>query len=611
MLALTNSISRERDTLRKVGRFVLAFWRRSSASRLLAAVALLLAASVIDGVSVLFLIPILGLATPGADSFALRIPAEFPGMPLQGMSFGPGVALAIFFALIVLQAVFQRFRSVFMGQLLFDFVAGTRLGLFQALSDARWEVFAGYRGSDIEHALTHETDRVQGAAFYVLMIMQVLILLVIYGAASLLVSPGMTAFACGAGAVLFLALQPFRSKAASHGRNISENRRKMQATLTELIAGMKVAKTLNVEAEFVRRLNSIQSEMRAFDRTFVLASTNSSAVFNIFAGFALCVFVYAALTQFALTLPKIIVLLLLFMRIFQRFKDMQTYLEQLLQCLPAAETVAAIQDRLGQRSESAMRDRIGWLDKRAVVSLELVRVSYAYEAGGHAAALTDVSIVLPAGQVTALIGHSGSGKSTIAEILLGLRTQRSGHMLIDGRPLGSSEIRAWRNHVAHVSQDVFLFNDTIANNLRVSAPDATDEDLWTALGLAEASGFVARLPNGLATIVGDRGAKLSGGERQRIALARALVRKPALLILDEATSALDWQNQMQISGTIERLRGKTTILTIAHRPSMIAFADHVIALEDGRVAETGGFEALTGRPESRLSKMLAAESAAV
>jgi ATP-binding cassette subfamily C protein len=221
--------------------------------------------------------------------------------------------------------------------------------------------------------------------------------------------------------------------------------------------------------------------------------------------------------------------------------------------------------------------------------------------------VSDITFGLPAGKVTALIGPSGSGKSTIADMLLGLLEPTAGKILVDGVEIDAANRRRWRDQVAYVPQDVFLLHDTIAANLRLAAPQASDDDLWTALRAAHAGEFVERLDHRLQTVVGDRGVRLSGGERQRIALARALLRKPSLLILDEATSALDWQNQSLIARSIDGLRGAMTILTIAHRPSMIAFADWVVAMEDGRVVEVGQYQRLKAKPASRLSRMLSGE----
>jgi len=209
--------------------------------------------------------------------------------------------------------------------------------------------------------------------------------------------------------------------------------------------------------------------------------------------------------------------------------------------------------------------------------------------------------------VTALIGPSGSGKSTIADMLLGLLEPTAGRILADGIEINAANRRRWRDQVAYVPQDVFLLHETIAANLRLAAPQASNDDLWKALRSAHAAEFIERLEHQMDTVVGDRGVRLSGGERQRIALARALLRKPSLLILDEATSALDWQNQSLIAKSIDGLRGSMTILTIAHRPSMIAFADWVVAMESGRIVEVGQYQRLKEKTGSRLSQMLSGE----
>ena len=192
---------------------------------------------------------------------------------------------------------------------------------------------------------------------------------------------------------------------------------------------------------------------------------------------------------------------------------------------------------------------------------------------------------------------------------MGLLRPTEGRLLVDDTPITDANRRVWRASVAFVPQEPFLLHDTIAANLRIADPRAAEETLWAVLEQAKAQDFVSALPDGLGTVVGERGTRLSGGERQRIALARALLRSPELLILDEATSALDWDNQKKIAADIEKMRGQITILTIAHRPSMIRFADDVIAVEDGRCVETGSFAELAADPQSRLARMLDGEKA--
>jgi ATP-binding cassette subfamily C protein len=237
------------------------------------------------------------------------------------------------------------------------------------------------------------------------------------------------------------------------------------------------------------------------------------------------------------------------------------------------------------------------------------RVALRYPNGPTDPALTDVSFVAPAGRITAVIGVSGSGKTTVADLMTGLLQPTAGAVTVDGVVLDEANGRLWRDRVAYVPQDVFLLHDTIAANLRLAVPDASDDMIWEALRAAHVERFVMGLPDRVETIVGDRGVRLSGGERQRIALARALLRRPQLLILDEATSALDWENQALIARSIRELRGSMTIVTIAHRLSMIAFADWVVALEAGIVVETGPYDQLLDVAGGHLAELAEGERA--
>ena len=209
--------------------------------------------------------------------------------------------------------------------------------------------------------------------------------------------------------------------------------------------------------------------------------------------------------------------------------------------------------------------------------------------GAAGPALKNISLDIPAGKMTAIAGPSGAGKSTLADVLLGLLAPGEGEVCVDGVPLAGPDLHRWRRSVACVPQDPYLFHDTIRANLRWAQPGATEAEMWQALRLAAADGFVAALPDGLDTVTGDRGGRLSGGERQRIALARALMRRPALLVLDEATGQLDAENERRILDALESLRGRTTVVAIAHSPALLEAADGIVRLESGRVAATGAW----------------------
>ncbi|ESZ43908.1 MULTISPECIES: ABC transporter ATP-binding protein [unclassified Mesorhizobium] len=578
---------------------------RIGGRRTFTALLFLILGSLTEGISILLLVPLLHLVGRPEQNFAVRLPDRdwvrwlAPDGTLQLTT-----VLCLLVGLVALQAAFNRYKSVYMARLLLDFINRLRMNLFESIGKARWGIFARMRSSDLDHALTGDIDRVQSAAFSLLMLVQIAVLLAGYLVVSLFISTVMTAFAIVVGIVTFLALQPFRARASAFGRVLTSNRQEQYRTVSEFLGGIKVAKSLNVEATYYAQLRATLEKMKADNINYVRNSTIGTALFQVASVIGLSLFIYVALVRFNLSLAEIVVLLLVFMRIAPRFMDMQMQAQQVLINLPAYASMRDMQARFDAEREPANLESDAKLSLD--VGLNIRNVSFAYEAGGKPV-VSDVTFGLPAGKVTALIGPSGSGKSTLADMLLGLLEPSEGKILADGVEIGAANRRRWRDQVAYVPQDVFLLHDTIAANLRLAAPQASDAELWTALRAAHGADFVERLELRLDTVVGDRGVRLSGGERQRIALARALLRKPSLLILDEATSALDWQNQSLIAKSIDGLRGSMTILTIAHRPSMIAFADWVVAVENGRIVEVGQYQRLKAKAGSRLSKMLSGE----
>ncbi len=215
-----------------------------------------------------------------------------------------------------------------------------------------------------------------------------------------------------------------------------------------------------------------------------------------------------------------------------------------------------------------------------------VHFAYPGRGEGGAEALRGVSLEIPTGSITALAGGSGAGKTTLSDLVGGLLVPSAGEVRVGGVQLTPDRLVGWRRSVALVPQEPFLFHDTIEANLRWARPDVTEDELWEALRVAAAAEFTRRLPAGLRTVVGDRGMRLSGGERQRLALARALLRAPELLILDEATSSLDAANRDAIWAAVGSLRGRTTVLMISHEDATLEHADRVVVLDAGKVLRT-------------------------
>lgn len=235
--------------------------------------------------------------------------------------------------------------------------------------------------------------------------------------------------------------------------------------------------------------------------------------------------------------------------------------------------------------------------------IECRSVYFRYQ-NSSAYALKDINLYIPKGGMTAIVGPSGAGKSTLVDLLMGLNKPEHGEVRIDGVALDTPLLLPLRRSISYVSQDPFLFHASVRDNLLLMNSEASEKELWEALEMASAADVVRGLREGLNTVIGDRGIRLSGGERQRIVLARAILRKPAILILDEATSALDTATEMKVKNTLDGLKGEMTIIVIAHRLSTIRHADQVVVLENGEIVQRGGYIELAGDHKRLFSRLL-------
>jgi ATP-binding cassette subfamily C protein len=285
-----------------------------------------------------------------------------------------------------------------------------------------------------------------------------------------------------------------------------------------------------------------------------------------------------------------------------KLSTIQQNFQSSINMMPSFSRIMELQKRCEEAAETETQ-RYGKIDIGN--EIELNKVSFSYD--GTTPVIKDIDIAIKAGQTAAIVGPSGAGKTTIADLLMGLITPDGGRILIDGKEFGPESMKAWRYQMGYVPQDTFLFNDTLRANLLWAKPDAKEEEINQSLRFAAAEEFVNGLPKGLDTILGDRGVLVSGGERQRIALARALLRKPSLLILDEATSSLDSENEKRIQNAIETLHSQMTILIMTHRLSAVREADIIHVLEKGQLVESGTWGSLMANKNGRFFALCQAQ----
>ncbi|MCG8434083.1 MAG: lipid A export permease/ATP-binding protein MsbA [Gammaproteobacteria bacterium] len=360
----------------------------------------------------------------------------------------------------------------------------------------------------------------------------------------------------------------------------------------EIVSGHRVVKIFGAQEYERKRFGKINERNRRLHMKLAAIKAGSVPVVQVIAAFGIAAVVYVATMDEMLSVitPGIFVSFLGAMLLMTPpLKHLTDINEPLQKGIAAAESIFKLLDEAGESDGG----QSGLQRARGDIEYRDVRFTYSADKGE---VIKGVSFSISAGQTIAFVGRSGSGKTTIANLLPRFYELDNGEILVDGRNTKEYRRADLRNQIALVSQDVVLFNDTIANNIAYgSLRDVSKEEIEKAAQAAQAMEFIKKLPNGLDAVVGDRGVLLSGGQRQRIAIARALLKDAPILILDEATSALDTESERAIQAGLEVLMKNRTTLVIAHRLSTVENADKIVVLDHGTVAETGSHAELMAR----------------
>lgn len=549
---------------------------------------LMIGVGLMEGVGIVMLVPLLGFLGGGVNAPAWALALLKP-LEWLGLAPGAGVLLSLFVAIVALRSLLQYGREQLGSALQHEVVDGLRKSCFDALLHVEWRWLCDKRQTDHANLLLTDVSRVGLGLHFGLGLLASAVTGLAWLVSAFWLSWQMTLLALLSGLVVLAAQSGQRRAAVGLGMSLGQANRALQGEVQEALQGIRLAKILGSESSHLARFVQTVRDVRQQQQAFMTGTQRARAWTQVGGAALLAGYLYLGLSYGQMPLAELLVLVMVFARLIPLLMNAQQQFHQCLHAWPALQETQHLLQECTAHAEPAATDTAPWVLTQGV-SLDQVSVRYPQR---QMPALNGVTLRLPAHTTTALIGTSGSGKSTLADVVMGLLLPDSGTVRIDGQALDATNRLRWRRSVAYVAQEVFLFHGTVRQNLLLACPQATEHDCRQALRMAAAE-FVMDLPQGLDTLIGDGGVRLSGGERQRIALARALLGRPSLLILDEATSALDRDNELRIRQAIEAMHGKVTALIIGHRLPTLEHADQVIRLEDGVVVKQGTWAQVRG-----------------
>jgi ATP-binding cassette subfamily C protein len=560
----------------------------------------LMLAGVLEGVGLSMLLPILGIAvgpqpgsgqlstesTKAADSILEQLVTD--GFSALGMSPTVGVLLLIFIATITVKSALVLLAKKQVGYTVARVATDLRLEMLRALLVSRWQYFLKQPLGGLANSMATESTRASKAYMHGIIMIADFIQVVIYAVIAFLVSWKVALVTLVAGLMIFFVLRRFVQKARRAGIRQTDVLKSLLSLLTDTLQSIKPLKAMAREnvsdlllEKKTKRLNKALQK-QVLNKEFLKAFQEQMLMIILAIG------LYVMLVYWQMPLPSILVLILLVSKLLKQLNKVQTRYQEMVILESAYWSLKDTIGKMELEREVLSGSKMPEL-KRAV---RLKNVDFAYD--DHRV-LQNISLTFPAGHITSIVGPSGSGKTTIVDLVTGLLKPQQGEVWIDDQPLPQIDLKRWRRMVGYVPQENLLLHDTIMKNITLGDVNLSEKDAEDAMHAAGVWEFVQSMPQGMQSIVGERGGKLSGGQRQRIAIARAIVHKPKLLILDEATSALDPQSESAICETLLELRGQHTILTISHQEALVKIADKAYHVQDGKIVTTeehpgGGFD---------------------
>ena len=579
--------------------------------KLIVTLSLMILMSLSEAVSIVILIPLLQLVGLDVGQGSLGQITAGVSYFFDSLGLQPTLVMVLAFYVLVVSigAILLRWQTLAGYEIEYKFAAHLRKRLYNAITNSNWLFFTRVKSSDFAHALTNEIERISTGTYMFLNLIASSLILLVYIIFALKLAGILTGLIFMVGVVILLLLQRKVRKSQESGEEITSTTQNLYSSIMQHLDGMKTIKSFEMEEENVKVFSNQTDSVAQRYLNAIRSYADVKVLFDIGTVFVLAVMVLVLIQFIKIPTATLLLLIYIFVRMIPQFSSIQNSYQYFITMLPAFSNVIKLEEECLENSDMAAVHRElkdGQETKYGVSNIKgrgnglnsendkkginLQNVSFSYK-DKHHFAIENLNLEIAAGETTAIVGQSGAGKSTIADLVMGLIQPESGRIMFNGKPISGSK-ESWRKKIGYVDQDTFLFNESVRFNLLMARQDADENELEEVLKLAAAYEFVSKLPEGLDTLIGDRGVRLSGGERQRLALARALLRKPSLLILDEATSNLDSENEKKILQAIEGLHGDMTILIIAHRISTIKNGDYVYLVEKGRILESGSWDEL-------------------
>jgi ATP-binding cassette subfamily C protein len=493
-----------------------------------------------------------------------------------GMANTVALLLGVFVACSIVKCLLILLANKQVGYTIAHISTDLRLKLLDALFTTRWEYFLRQPIGRLTNAVSSEANRAAQAFNFATKLASVVLESLIYVILAILVSWQATLMALVVGAFVIRVLRRLVRKTRRDGQRQTDLLQSLIARMTDCLRSIKPLKAMARETSMDSILKANTSKLNRVLRKQVLSVAALAAFQEPILIIFLAVTLYVTLVYLSMSLGTIMAMVYLIRRVLKNIQKAQREYQQVMRCESAYWSLKEKIQEAGEKQEPRLGDRPASLER----TVRLDQVSFAYEKD---LVLDNVSLILPAGLFVALLGPSGAGKTTVADLIIGLLRPQEGEVWIDQLPLAEIDIRSWRGMIGYVPQDTLLLHDSVYVNITLGGNGISEKDVEDALRAAGAWDFVSSLSKGVRTILGEHGSTISGGQRQRIAIARALVKHPRLLILDEATTALDPETEAAICRTLQELSGKVTILSISHQSAMLEASAVAYRLENGKV----------------------------